>query len=137
MSKRHTGRKLAMQVLYQADLQQQPVSAILDEFVRPSTYVPETKNWATELAVGTASHQTDIDALISRYAVGWVLDRMNPIDRNILRLAFYELIYMKTHPNIVINEALEIAKKYTTDDSSKFINGKLGNYVKDHPCSPA
>ncbi len=137
MSKRHTGRKLAMQVLYQADVQQQPVSAILDEFVQPSAYVPETKDWATELATGTASHQADIDVLISHYAVGWVLDRINPIDRNILRLAFYELIYMKTHPNIVINEALEIAKKYATEDSSKFINGILGNYVKEHPCSPA
>lgn len=131
MSKRHTGRKLAMQALYQADIQNEAIDAVFETFIDPFPYIEETKSWAKELASGSHKNQKEIDTLISKYAIDWEIGRINPIDRNILRMAFFELIYLKTAPSIVVNEALEIAKKYATDDSSKFINGILGNYIKD------
>jgi N utilization substance protein B len=133
MSRRHTGRKLAMKSLYQADITQKNIGDILDEFLEGSTYVTDTKEWATTLATGTFKALHDIDPLIKKYSIGWEFDRINPIDKSILRIAFFELTIQKTHPNIVLNEAIEIAKKYATDDSPKFINGILGTYVKDHP----
>jgi N utilization substance protein B len=133
MSKRHTGRKLAMLVLYQADIQGTDVSEVLSSFLDPTAYIEETKNWVHTLAFGVETHQDELDALITRYAIGWELSRIAPVDRNILRIAFYELLYEKGHPRVVINEALEVAKKYATDDSPKFINGILGMYIKDHP----
>lgn len=131
MSKRHTGRKLAMQALYQADIQNESIENIFAGFIDPFPYMAETKSWAKELAEGSHSHLKEIDQVISKYAIGWEITRINPIDRNILRMALFELIYLKTHPKIVINEALEIAKKYATDDSSKFLNGILGNFIKE------
>ncbi len=135
MSKRHTGRKLAMKSLYQADMTQKDINDVLQEFLSSSAYVEDTKQWATELATGTFNTLPEIDPLIKKYSIGWEFDRINPIDKSILRLAFFELIVQKTHPNIVLNEAIEIAKKYATDDSPKFINGILGTYVKDNPYS--
>ncbi len=133
MSKRRTGRKLAMQILFQADVQGVSVDDITPEFIDMSKFLQETKEWSKSLAKGAYDHKYKLDDLIKKYAIGWEITRINPIDRNILRLALYELRYLDTHPNIVINEALEIAKKYNTEDSPKFINGILGNYVKDNP----
>ena len=130
MGKRSTGRKLAMKALYQADLQRVNIEKINQEYLINSKYIPETRDWAISLSVGTWSKKESLDTLISQYAVKWSIDRINPIDKNILRMAFYELTESTTPPQIVLNEAIEIAKKYSTDDSPKFINGILGKYVE-------
>lgn len=131
MGKRNTGRKLAMKALYQAELQKVTIEEINKDYLIKSRYLEDTKNWAINLSQGTWSKLTELDQLISTYAVGWSLKRINPIDKSILRIAFYELLETDTPVQIVINEALEIAKKYSTDDSPKFINGILGKYVEN------
>ena len=135
MGKRSTGRKLAMQALYQAELRQQDITDILADSLEPSHYLPETKTWAISLATQTWAAREILDPIISRLAIGWEFDRINPIDKSLLRMAFYEMIYMKTDPGIVLNEVIEIAKKYSTDDSPKFLNGILGKYVETE-CLP-
>lgn len=130
MGKRSTGRKLAMKALYQADLQHVDITEISQSYLVDDRYLKETQEWAIDLAQGTWRELETIDQLISKYAVGWSIERINPIDRNILRMAFYELLETETPPQIILNEAIEIAKKYSTDDSPKFINGILGNYVE-------
>lgn len=133
MGRRHTGRKLAMQTLYQADLRGVEIDVILEEFIEHSIYFPETKDWTKSLSLNVWEKRDELDALIQKYAIDWDISRINPIDKNILRLAFYELIYSDLHKNMVLNEAIEIAKKYSDDDAPRFINGILGAYVEDHP----
>ncbi|MGE4169700.1 MAG: transcription antitermination factor NusB [Candidatus Margulisiibacteriota bacterium] len=131
MGKRNTGRKLAMQALYQADIRQVDMADVTPLFLDESGYMEETKTWALELAHSAWAYRHQADTLIQQFSIGWSLDRLNPIDKAILRLAFYEMIEVKTDPRIVIDEALEIAKKYSEDDSARFINGILGQYIKD------
>ena len=131
MGKRSTGRKLAMQALYQSELRQQSMDFILADTLEVSGYLPETRDWAIQLAKETWAYRCELDAVIVHYAIGWDLDRMNPIDKSLLRMALYEMRYLKTDPGIVLNEVIEIAKKYSTDDSPKFLNGILGKYVEE------
>jgi transcription antitermination protein NusB len=133
MGSRSTGRKLAMQALYQADLRNEDIENIVEDFLIASEYADQTKNWAIELVRPIWENLEELDKIIQKYAIGWKLERINHIDRNILRIAFHELSTMKTDIGIVINEAVELAKKYSTDESPKFINGILGNYV-DKEC---
>lgn len=132
MGKRNTGRKLAMQILYQATLRKEDdISEIIDGYLGASNYEKETVTWATELATDTWTKKSEIDPIIMKRAIGWDFDRINPIDKSILRIALYEIIELKTDKRIVINEAVEMAKKYSTDESPKFINGILGKFVQE------
>lgn len=134
MGKRHTGRKIAVQALYQTELRKQSVGEFSDKFLKSIALTDETKEWANLLIHGTWDHLLECDDLIKKYAVGWEFGRINSLDKSILRVAFYELLHSDTPPMIVIDEAIEIAKKYSTEESPKFINGILGQYIKE--CSP-
>jgi transcription antitermination protein NusB len=131
MGKRSTGRKLAMQLLYQSAIQHGKSEDIGVIFEEHSIYHEDTKKWALNLFEEAIKVQIDCDKLIVKYAIGWELSRINAIDKSILRLAFYELLFTDTHFNIVLNEAIELAKRYSTEESPKFINGILGTYVKE------
>ena len=136
MGSRHTGRKLAMQLLYQAESQNiEDITDIINDYLVMGNYQEETKSWAQTLARGVWKSKKENDSIIKQYLKGWDINRINRIDLSLLRLAFFEMIELKTPQTIVINESLELAKKYSTDDSSKFINGILGTYVKNQ-CSP-
>ncbi len=136
MGSRHTGRKLAMQLLYQAESQNvKDITDIINDYLVMGNYQEETKSWAQTLARGVWESKKENDSIIKQYLKGWDINRINRIDLSLLRLAFFEMIELKTPQTIVINESLELAKKYSTDDSSKFINGILGTYVKNQ-CSP-
>jgi len=130
MGKRRTGRKLAMQILYQAELQGLQVDEIADDYLDSNPFHPETRQWATQLAVQAWEKREDADALIKQLSIDWDFSRISPIDKSLLRLAFYELCFTNTPMNVVLDEAIELAKKYSTDDSPKFINGILGKYVE-------
>ncbi|MFC1771431.1 transcription antitermination factor NusB [Candidatus Margulisiibacteriota bacterium] len=130
MGSRSTGRKLAMQTLYQADIQKTDIESIINNFVKPAKYIESTKSWALELVRSVWEYLSELDALIEKFAIGWDLNRINAIDRNILRIAFYELNHTETDVSVVLNEAIEIAKKYSCEESPKFINGILGKYVE-------
>ncbi len=133
MGRRHTGRKLAMQTLYQADIRNEEIDPILVQFIQESSYGVEVKEWATTLSKNVWDNKEVLDSLIKEYAIDWDISRINPIDKNVLRLAFYELNYTDLHENVILNEAIEIVKKYSNQESAKFINGILGSYLKAHP----
>ena len=123
---RRLGRESALQVLYLRDLgactpEQTPRGVWAAE---PLT--PKTRDFANHLAAGVQAHLTNIDGLITKYAQNWELHRMAAIDRCVLRLATFELLYdLETPVSVIINEAVEIAKTFSTADSGKFVNGIL------------
>ena len=93
---------------------------------------PDVLDYARSVVEGVQAHQADIDVLISRYADRWALDRMPVIDRTIVRMALYELLWREDIPVAVgINEAVELAKSFSTDDSGRFVNGLLGRIAED------
>ncbi len=131
MSKRRTGRKLAIQALYQIEIQGKSYSeSILQSFIEDSAYLEETKKWALFLAKNAWDHHEEADRLIQEFSIGWALDRVLPLDKSVLRLAFYELLYTETPVQVIIDEAVEFAKRYSTEDSSRYINGILGKCVE-------
>lgn len=130
MGVRSTGRKLAMQIVYQADIRHCSVDDILIEFFKNGKYSNETMTWAITLSKASWAYKSEADILIKKYSVDWDISRINPIDKSILRIAFYELSSKESPIKVILNEAIEISKKYSTDDSPKFINGILGAYVE-------
>ena len=129
MRKRTQGRELALQLLYQVDLRGDDVLAEVDGFLDgDSGGDPEVRGFARELIHGYLERRVEIDRRIEEVARNWQLRRMAAIDRNILRLGAYELLYRTDIPPLVaINEAIEIAKKYSTKNSGPFVNGILDN----------
>ena len=132
MGKRSTGRKLAMQVLYQVDIRQDDIQVILDQYIRQSNSGIETQNWAEELAVNTWKNKDNIDEFIIKYAIDWDINRLNLVDKSVLRIALYELIYTDTPYTIILNEAVELVKEFSSEESYRFVNGILGGYVEEH-----
>jgi N utilization substance protein B len=133
MGRRRRAREVALQFLYQLDLQGEDVAEPhADEFWARHPVDAETREFADTLVRGTKRQQGKIDDLISQYAEHWALDRMAAVDRNLLRLALYELLWhSETPPKVAINEAIEIAKKFGTQESSRFVNGVLDRIHKE------
>ena len=131
MSARTKARKRALGILFQADLRDVSLGDILvGEAHRASQEPDRMASWlyAREIVDGVADHQSEIDALIVQYAEGWSLERMPGVDRALLRLAIWEMLHNPEVPPVVaISEAVLLAQEYSTDDSSRFINGVLGN----------
>ncbi|MDR3049491.1 MAG: transcription antitermination factor NusB [Elusimicrobiota bacterium] len=126
MSGRRSARENALQMLYSADNCSMTVEEIAYCF---SEYLPQEeayKNFALELFNGVLKNKELIDGLIVKYTQNWDMKRMAAVDRNTLRLAAYEIVYTPATPiNVIIDEAVEISKLYSTKDSSKFVNGIL------------
>lgn len=135
MSNRHAARSVVVQTLYEWDLRglkADGLPAVLDTLLKE--FAPGTKEakFARGLLRGMLDHQTDIDALITRYAPDWPLEQIMIVDRNILRVGIYELKFDAAMPaKVAINEAIEIAKTYGGQSSGKFINGVLGAIYRD------
>ena len=149
MSRRHQAREMAVQMLYQHDLGGADLDEIFARF-RPAEYLapdPEDPDevapvadlenpepvfeHAKELVRGAFEHLVEIDALIVSQADNWRLERMPPVDRNILRLAVFEFLYQEDVPKlVVIDEAIELAKSYGSENSSSFVNGLLDGLIK-------
>jgi N utilization substance protein B len=131
---RNTARKRAFQILFEADQRGVDVQTVLADWIRHSrsdTRQPPVSEYTMELVEGYARKTARIDELISQYAVGWTLDRMPVVDRNILRLGAYELIWVDETPDaVVLDEAVQLAKEFSTDESPSFVNGLLGR-LKD------
>ena len=127
MSKRRKAREVALQFLYQLDLQGElDPSPHAAEFWALHPLDADMREFADAIVRGAKTSQAKVDDIITRYTEHWDLDRMAVVDRNILRLAVYELGWRtETPPKVVINEAIEIAKKFGTRESSRFINGIL------------
>jgi tRNA nucleotidyltransferase (CCA-adding enzyme) len=126
MKNRRKARELTLQILYQMDIRGTPVEEALKVAFSRYRFRPEVKEFAERLIRGTSQLFLLIDFLIKKYAKNWSLERMATVDRNILRFTIYELLFLENVPPIVsINEAVEIAKRYGTIDSGKFVNGIL------------
>jgi len=138
LRKRTQARGYALQLLYQMDMTDDPIDSILVRFWQDVEHDSEVRDFATQLVRGTADNLTEIDALIAEYSEHWKIDRMPAIDRNILRSAIYELLYRADiPPKVAINEAVELAKRFSTPDSGKFINGILDKLMSQRNASLA
>jgi N utilization substance protein B len=121
--RRSDQRRAAVVALYQRDVTGRPLEALLDR---------NATQFTRELTEGTVQEQPEIDALIERHAVGWTLDRIAPLERNILRVALYELLHREDVPNeVAIDEAIEAAKELCGADAPAFINGILGAVYRE------
>jgi transcription antitermination protein NusB len=127
MGKRRKARELALQFLYQLDVNGADDPAPYEpDFWARHALDDETRRFARALVAGTTADRLKIDHLIAEFTEHWDLDRMAVVDRNILRLAIFELLHeADVPPKVAINEAIEIAKKFGTRESSRFINGIL------------
>jgi N utilization substance protein B len=132
MPARRKSRKRALDVLYEADLRAEPIEDVLAAAVaRIPPPVPPHLAYATTLVEGVAKHQIRIDELISSYAEGWTLERMPVVDRNLARIAIYELLYVDDIDDAVaISEAMELARQISTEDSPRFLNGLLARIAE-------
>jgi len=119
-------REAALQFLYQAEFAGQRSAEDLSRFWGHFQKKGKTPAYLQELVTGVAAHLEELDALIARYSEHWRLERMAAADRNLLRIAVYELLYQPAiPPKVVINEAVELAKRYGTEASGAFVNGLL------------
>ena len=148
LRKRTQARECALQILYQYEMNPEPMPEILKKFwsQQDETFTDEIRDFAEKLALGTVEHQAEIDKVVERYADNWELSRMAMIDRNIMRFATYELLYLAdVPPKVTLNEAVNLAKKFSQEESGKFVNGILDKinhtekpiHPKDHDPSVA
>lgn len=133
MGKRRDGREAAVQFLFQHDLQKgEPAQELLEPFWQLRPAAPNTRLFSDELIRGVLENREAIDAQIRKTTANYELDRIAAVDRNILRVAIFEMLFAKDVPPIVcINEAIEIAKRFGSEDSGRFINGILDRTRKE------
>ncbi|MHA6800486.1 transcription antitermination factor NusB [Bounagaea algeriensis] len=133
MGSRSKARKRAVDLLYEADQREMdPVTLLADRI--GATEVTPIQEYTQRLVEGVSEHRERIDELLNQHAEGWTLDRMPAVDRSVLRLGVGELLYGEDVPGpVVIDEAVEIVKALSTDDSPRFINGVLGRLAKLAP----
>jgi transcription antitermination protein NusB len=132
MPARRKARKRALDVLYEADLRNRPPTTVLTDYVaRLERPLPGHLDYASGLVEGVGAHLDRIDELIGSYAEGWTIDRMPVVDRNLARIAVYELLYEDDIDDAVaITEAVELARQMSTDDSPRFLNGLIGRIAE-------
>ncbi|WP_203940358.1 transcription antitermination factor NusB [Spirilliplanes yamanashiensis] len=132
MPARRKARKRALDVLYEADMRDQPPVEVLAGYLqRIERPLPDHIDYTTSLVEGVAAHLDRIDELIASYAEGWTIDRMPVVDRNLARIAIHELLYVdEIDDPVAISEAVELAKQMSTDDSPRFLNGILGRIAE-------
>jgi N utilization substance protein B len=132
MTARRKARRRALDVLYEAEVRRVPIlDALRDVVARVEPPSPSYLPYAQRLVEGVAAHRERIDELISTYVEGWSLDRMPVVDRNLARIAVFELIYASDIDDAVaITEAVELARQMSTDDSPRFLNGVLARIAQ-------
>jgi N utilization substance protein B len=134
---RTKARKRALDLLYQADVRQSPIADVLSAEAQRAVSEPDRQaSWlyAREIVDGVSDHAAEIDEQIETYAQGWTLARMPTVDRAILRIAIWEILFNEEIPHgVAIDEAVEAAKTLSTDDSAGFINGLLGKISQINP----
>jgi len=128
ITERRKAREAALQALYEIDLTSHPLADAIEYSIAESALSQEMAQFARELVNGVMAYRTEIDEQIRRHASAWPLEQIAIVDRNILRLAIYELIHNNKVPiRVAINEAIELAKDFGADSSFRFINGVLSS----------
>lgn len=132
MSGRHEGRTLAVQFLFQRDFNDGDLKEALDEFWLEHKAGPKVRTFAEMLIRGVEGAREDLDTQLAKYAANWDVKRMGAVDRNVMRVALYEMNHLKDIPPVVsINEAIDLAKELSSDESGKFVNGILDRARKE------
>ena len=130
MSARTKARKRALDVLFECEVRGLPLGQTLDERVIAAE--PPVHEYTVFLIRGIAEHQARLDELVSTYAEGWTIDRMPAVDRNVLRIGIYEILFVDDVPDAVaVSEALSLVRDLSTDESAGYVNGILGNIVRN------
>jgi transcription antitermination protein NusB len=136
MAARSKARKRALDIIFECEVRGLPLGATLDERVIAGE--PPVNEYTVTLIRGIVEHQARIDELISTYAQGWSLERMPAVDRNVLRLGVLEVLYVDDVPDAVaVSEAMNLVRELSTDESPGFVNGVLGNILRDKPALTA
>lgn len=139
MRKRRKSREYALQVLFQLNITKQEAIKALSQFQEHFSSDGEADEFLKRLVLGVLEHRQELDRLIEQYSENWSLDRINIIERNILRMALFELLYCEEiPPKVTINEAIDLGKRYGSGDSGGFINGildRIQNEVVRKPIS--
>lgn len=132
MGKRRRAREEALKIMYQYEMRGEDESGVINRYWSHNDVPDDVKLFATELVEGTLQHIKDIDLEIKKYSKNWSLERIGTVERSILRLAIYELLYRDDiPPKVAINEAIEIEKKFGSDESAPFVNGILDKIKTD------
>ncbi|HJT21662.1 MAG TPA: transcription antitermination factor NusB [Nitrospira sp.] len=130
---RHQSRERALQILFQYDIHGKP-GVWLEEFWKQCKAGDDIKVFAEALVHGVMEHKKDLDTMIGRYATNWKVSRMQVVDRNILRLGAFELLWLDEVPaKVTMNEAIELAKDFGDDEAAKFVNGILDKILAMEP----
>ena len=136
MTARSKARKRALDILFECEVRGIPLGDTLDERVIAAE--PPVNEYTVKLIRGVVQHQARIDDLLSTYAQGWTVDRMPTVDRNALRLGILEILYVDEVPDAVaVSEAMNLVRDLSTDESPAFVNGVLGNIVRNKPALSA
>ena len=134
-SARTKARKRALDILFEADLRQEALPAILQAHVDLAE--PPIREFTTELVEGVAANQVAIDqAIAAALSPGWTLERMPRVDRNLARVAVYEILFTDLTPTVAVAECVALAQELSTDESSTFLNGLLGGVVGQRTTRP-
>ena len=136
MAARSKARKRALDILFESEARDVAASLVLEERMRAGD--PPIHDYTAALVRGVAENAPRIDELISAYAQGWSLERMPAVDRNVLRIGVYEVLYVEDVPDAVaVSEALNLVRELSTDESPNFVNGVLGNILRNKPALTA
>lgn len=128
---RRLAREAALRALFQVEVGRSKLEDALQYNAAELGLDEGGRTFATNLSHGALMHKEDLDRMVEQYAVDWRIERMPYVDRNILRIAAYELLYARDTPvSVAVNEAVELAKSYGDTNSSRFINGILGNLIR-------
>jgi len=126
LGRRRKSREFALQVLYQLNITKQDATKALTQFQENFLPNAEADEFLKRLVLGVTEHCAGLDRLIEQYSENWRLDRINVIERNLLRMALFELLYCEEiPPKVTINEAIDLGKRYGSEESGSFINGLL------------
>ena len=132
MARRSRAREVALQVLYQDDLNPSHNPAHSDQFLNTRLKDPELAEFARLLVAGVRRNRAELDKLLAQTADNWSLERMAATDRNVLRLGAFEILYADTPDRVAINEAVELAKRFGAKQSAQFVNGILDRLLAGH-----
>jgi transcription antitermination protein NusB len=136
MTARSKARKRALDVLFESEVRGLPLGATLDD--RLAAGEPPVNDYTVVLVRGVTEHRSHIDELVTTYSQGWTLDRMPTVDRNALRIGVFEILYVDEVPDAVaVTEAMNLVRDLSTDESPSFVNGVLGNIVRNKPALSA
>ncbi len=131
MIRRSRAREVALQILYEDDLNPAETPERIEQFIESRLRSDELRTFARSLVDGVRRNRSELDAMLAQIAVNWSLTRMAAADRNLLRMGAYEILYTDTPDRVAINEAVELAKRYGALHSPQFVNGILDKLLED------